>query len=90
MSQSIHELKQQRLQKLFADCQQQVISQIIGPFGLSSAMFEDRNGGNVTTLHNFSREDADYIADKDKSSYEQSRKEYDRNDYSDPAFAKKK
>lgn len=89
MSQSIHELKQQRLQKLFADCQQQVISQIIGPFGLSSAMFEDRNGGNVTTLHNFSREDADYIADKDKSSYEQSRKEYDRNDYSDPAFAKK-
>ena len=89
MSHGIHELKQQRLQKLFADCQQQVVSQIIGPFGLSSAMFEDRNGGNVTTLHNFSRDDADYIADKDKSSYEQSRKDYDRNEYSDPTFAKK-
>lgn len=47
------ELRQQRLQKLFDDCQQQVISQVIGPFGLSVAMFEDRNGGNVTTVHNF-------------------------------------
>ncbi|KVS17877.1 hypothetical protein [Burkholderia multivorans] len=89
MEQSITDLKQQRLQKLFDDCQQQVLSQIIGPFGLSTAMFEDRNGGNVTTLHNFSREDADYIADKDQSSHEQSRKDYDREEYSDPAFAKK-
>jgi len=89
MDQSITDLKQQRLQKLFDDCQQQVISQIIGPFGLSTAMFEDRNGGNVTTLHNFSREDADYIAEKDVSSHEQSRKDYDREEYSDPAFAKK-
>lgn len=89
MDQSITDLKQQRLQKLFDDCQQQVISQIIGPFGLSTAMFEDRNGGNVTTLHNFSREDADYIAEKDKSSHEQSRKDYDREEYSDPAFTKK-
>ena len=40
MDQSITDLKQQRLQKLFDDCQQQVISQIIGPFGLSTAMFE--------------------------------------------------
>ena len=89
MEQSITDLKQQRLQKLFDDCQQQVLSQIIGPFGLSTAMFEDRNGGNVTTLHNFSREDADYIADKDQSSHKQSRKDYDREEYSDPAFAKK-
>ncbi|MCF6780530.1 hypothetical protein [Stutzerimonas stutzeri] len=89
MDQSITDLKQQRLQKLFDDCQQQVISQIIGPFGLSMAMFEDRNGGNVTTLHNFSRKDADYIAEKDMSSHEQSRKNYDREEYSDPAFAKK-
>lgn len=89
MDQSIADLKQQRLQKLFDDCQQQVISQIIGPFGLSMAMFEDRNGGNVTTLHNFSREDSDYVVEKDKSSHEQSRKDYDREEYSDPAFAKK-
>ncbi|MFM2346276.1 MAG: hypothetical protein RL654_1029 [Pseudomonadota bacterium] len=89
MNQRITEMKQQRLQKLFDDCQQQVISQIIGPFGLSAAMFEDRNGGNVSTLHNFSREDADYIADKDVVSHEQSKKDYDREEYSDPAFAKK-
>jgi ribosomal protein L17 len=89
MDQSITDLKQQRLQKLFDDCQQQVISQIIGPFGLSTAMFEDRNGGNVSTLRNFSREDADYIADKDVASHKQSRKDYDREEYSDPTFAKK-
>lgn len=89
MAQSIADLKQQRLKKLFDDCQQQVISQIIGPFGLSTAMFEDRSGGNVTTLHNFSREDDSYIADKDKSNYEQSRKDFDREEYSDSTFAKK-
>ncbi len=89
MEQSITDLRQQRLKKLFDDCQQQVISQIIGPFGLSTAMFEDRNGGNVTTLHNFSREDSDYIANKDKSSYDQSRQDYDRESYSDPSFSKK-
>lgn len=89
MDQSITNLRQQRLQKLFDDCQQQVISQIIGPFGLSMAMFEDRNGGNVTTFCNFSLETTDYIADKDKSSHEQSRKDYDREEYGDPTFAKK-
>lgn len=60
-------LKEQRLQKLFDDCQQQVISQIMGPFGLSPAMFKDvdKNGGNVTTLNNFSREDDNYVATED-------------------------
>lgn len=78
MDQNIAELKQQRLKKLFDDCQQQVISQIIGPFGLSTAMFDDRNGGNVTTLHNFKREDSDYIATKsDKKLHTQSKKKYD-------------
>jgi hypothetical protein len=89
MDQDMSELKQQRLQKLFDDCQQQVISQIIGPFGLSAAMFEDRNGGNVSTLHNFSRDEPDYTADKDVASHEQSKKDYDREEYSDPAFADK-
>ena len=73
--------REQRLQKLFDDCQQHVLSQVIGPFGLSTAMFKDvdRNGGNVTTLHNFSREDDDYVAtDSDKALHGQSRKEYDR------------
>jgi ribosomal protein L17 len=89
MNKMMSDHKQQRMQKLFDDCQQQVISQIIGPFGLSTAMFEDRNGGNVTTLHNFSREDADYIASKDVSSHNQSRNDFDREKFSDPGFAKK-
>ena len=79
MNPTITELKQQRLQKLFDDCQQQVISQIIGPFGLSMAMFEDKNGGNVTTLHNFKRKDSDYLAnDSDKKLHAQSKKKYEK------------
>jgi hypothetical protein len=52
MSQSAQTLEKQRLQELFDSCQQQVLSQIMGPFGLSTAMFEDKNGGNVATVHN--------------------------------------
>ncbi|MDA6076156.1 hypothetical protein O0544_02525 [Edwardsiella anguillarum] len=55
----------------------QVIGQIIGPFGLSTAMFEDRNGGNVTTLRNFERKDDDYVAtDSDRALHAHSRKDY--------------
>lgn len=72
-----HERREERLQKLFADCQQQVIGQIIGPFGLSTAMFADRNGGNVTTLHNFAREDDAYVAtDADRHLHAHSREAY--------------
>jgi hypothetical protein len=78
MEQSIIDLREQRLQKLFADCQREVLSQIIGPFGLSMAMFEDKNGGNVTTLHNFERPDDDYIATaSDKVLHAQANKAYD-------------
>jgi hypothetical protein len=77
MEQKISELREQRLQQLFADCQREVISQIIGPFGLSPAMFADKNGGNVTTLHNFERAGDDFVAtDTDKALHENSRKEY--------------
>ena len=34
MTKPMTALKEERLQKLFDDCQQQVLSQIIGPFGL--------------------------------------------------------
>lgn len=75
---SLIQMRKQRLEKLFSDCQQQVIGQIIGPFGLSSAMFEDKNGGNVTTLHNFSRADDEYVAtESDKALHEHSKAEYD-------------
>ncbi|WP_347929212.1 hypothetical protein [Pseudomonas helvetica] len=83
MELTLTELKEQRLQKLFSDCQQQVIAQIIGPFGLSSAMFEDRNGGNVTTVHNFENASADYVAEKDQKTYTASRERYDRSELKD-------
>lgn len=89
MDLTYEECKQQRLKKLFDDCQQQVLSQIIGPFGLSTAMFEDRNGGNVTTLHNFEREEADYIADKDKASHAKSLQDYQRKEYESKDFTQK-
>ena len=46
------QLREQRLQELLNSCQQQVLQQVIGPFGLTPAMFEDKRGGNVTTQHN--------------------------------------
>lgn len=71
------ERREERLQKLFADCQQQVIGQIIGPFGLSTAMFADKNGGNVTTLHNFKRNDDAFLAtNEDRHLHAHSREAY--------------
>jgi len=85
MEKTLSAQREERLQQLFDDCKQQVIAQIIGPFGLSTAMIEDRNGGNVTTLHNFERADADYVAtDSDRKLHEHSKKTYDasvRSDY---------
>ena len=46
-------LREERLQQLMESCQQEVLKQIIGPFGLTPAMFDDKDGGNVTTTHNF-------------------------------------
>lgn len=89
MEKTYTEVKEERLEKLFKDCQTKILNQIIGPFGLSTAMFEDRNGGNVTTIHNFSRDDADYIAEKDKASHAQANKKYNRDDYEINDWSKK-
>ena len=71
-------LRDERLQQLIESCQQEVLRQIIGPFGLTPAMFDDETGGNVTTPHNakqgifakeseeFVRTDYDYAAAKSK------------------------
>jgi len=58
------ELREERFNNLLESCQQEVIRQIIGPFGLTPAMFHDVDGGSVTTVHNFDHgitaTDADY------------------------------
>ena len=70
---------EKRLQALYGECQSHVVQQLIGPFGLNQAMFEDRNGGNVTTMHNFSRKDADYVAtDADRVRHTSAHTTYDK------------
>ncbi|GEM_PF-277452 len=51
-STSRHALRQQRFQELLDSSRQQVLQQIIGPFGLTTLMFDDKQGGNVTTQFN--------------------------------------
>ena len=69
-------LREDRLQQLMEGCQQEILRQIIGPFGLTPAMFNDKDGGSVTTQHTaeqgvfakqseeFDRADYDYSAAK--------------------------
>lgn len=43
-------------QAQFVDAfQSMMIDQLMGPFGLTRAMFADRDGGDITTLHNFDK-----------------------------------
>lgn len=73
------QLREQRLQELLNSCQQQVLQQVIGPFGLTPAMFDDKQGGNVTTQHNaekgiFAKKSEEYNR-KDDYDYSQAKKE---------------
>lgn len=49
------ELRNKRLEDLLQSCQDQMLAQVIGPFGLTPGMFNDVDGGNVTTTHNFEK-----------------------------------
>ena len=63
------ELRNKRLDDLLQSCQEQMLAQVVGPFGLTPAMFDDKDGGNVTTLHNF--EQGITATDKDQESYQE-------------------
>jgi AcrR family transcriptional regulator len=71
-------LRDERLQQLLDSCQQEILRQIIGPFGLTAAMFDDKDGGNVTTQHNAKQ-----------GIFAKESEEFDRSDY-DYAVAKRK
>lgn len=62
------QLREERLEQLMESCQQEILRQIIGPFGLTPAMFQDQNGGSVTTLHNF--ENGVTATEEDRKRYE--------------------
>ncbi|PBI79083.1 Domain of uncharacterised function (DUF1994) [Campylobacter jejuni] len=72
------EVREQRLQALLSSCQQQVLQQIIGPFGLTPAMFADKQGGNVTTQHNAGQgiyaEESEHYKRKQDYDYESAKK----------------
>lgn len=68
-AQTKSQLREQRLQELLNSCQQQVLQQVIGPFGLTPAMFEDKTGGNVTTVHNFKK--GVTATDSDQAKYDE-------------------
>ncbi len=54
--QQINSAPNQRQQRDFVDSfQNMLIDQVLGPFGLSRALFEDRDGGAITSLHNFEK-----------------------------------
>ena len=65
-------LRQHRIETLFKDCQDAVINQMLGAFGLNRGMFVDRDGGSVTTLRNFSRDDDKFVAERNKEHYAES------------------
>ncbi|GAB6081917.1 hypothetical protein JCM30471_08310 [Desulfuromonas carbonis] len=43
---------QEKFDGLVSSCKHTVLSNIIKPFGLARVLFQDVNGGNVTTIHN--------------------------------------
>lgn len=65
-------LKDRRVQELLNSCREQVLQQVIGPFGLTPAMFSDVRGGNVTTQNNASQD----IYAKDSEHYDR-KSDYD-------------
>ncbi len=68
-------LRDERLQQLIESCQQEVLRQIIGPFGLTPAMFDDKDGGNVATVHNAER--SIFPDDLHKDNFAMAHEQYD-------------
>ena len=62
------QLRDERVEQLMDSCRQEILRQIIGPFGLTPAMFQDQDGGTVTTTHNF--KNGVTATEEDHESYE--------------------
>lgn len=81
----INHAPQQHQQARFIDeFQNMMIDQLMGPFGLTRAMFDDRDGGAITTLQNFEKgiaandvDDARHASWKQANQQSFERKDYD-------------
>lgn len=77
--------------ELFESCKQTVLESIIKPFGLGALLFSghDKDGGNVTTLHNF--EKGVVATEQDSRRYnEYKNKSFDRKNYEGKEFRQKR
>ncbi|MEE5118294.1 hypothetical protein V2K50_00340 [Pseudomonas alliivorans] len=80
----INDAPQHQQQTRFVDeFQNMMIDQLMGPFGLTRAMFDDRDGGAITTLQNFEKGIAANDADDARhASWKQANeKSFERKDY---------
>lgn len=63
-------------------CRDVVVETLMGPFGLTAAMFTDRDGGNITTVHNFEKGVyAPRDAERHQNYQEAQVERFDRSDY---------
>lgn len=74
-------IKQKRLDTLLNECKETVINTTLSAFYLNKGVFSDRDGGNVTTMHNFEKDTDQFVADKDKGSHKEANKEFNRDDW---------
>jgi len=76
-------LNEERLNDLIHSCRNDVLSSIITPFGLGGFVSKfDKNGGNVTTLHNFKEGvTANEQDEKRYIEWEKSKENFDRTPY---------
>lgn len=82
MHTSTQQRRAERLNRLRDEVGDLLLAQVTGPFGLAPLRMKDLNGGNVTTVHNFSRADADYVATADdRARHAHAHGEYQRAEY---------
>ena len=67
-----------RMTMLFAECERTVMDAIVMPFGLSSLIFEDKDGGYIDTIHNVRT--GTWVSEENKRTYD-SREPYDGGKY---------
>jgi hypothetical protein len=72
--------KKEKIDILVTESKNSIFEAIIKPFGLAKILFQDRNGGDVTTPHNL--KEGVFVNDKSKEKYEQlSQEPYNRKEY---------